>query len=120
MPLDGQILIITVLTVISQFVFSSEMAKEPLVMGIDCGTESARVGLFTTKGKLVATYACPYKRGTQFPKNGYAEQHPHDWWDAVGQASRETIRSLSTTGYGVENIKAIGIDILIPKVTVYF
>jgi FGGY-family pentulose kinase len=58
-------------------------------MGIDFGTESCRVGLFDLSGRPAATAASPYR--TNHPRPGWAEQDPFDWWQALGQASRQAL-----------------------------
>lgn len=54
-----------------------------LVMAIDGGTESVRVALICARtGKLCSSASAPYP--THTPANGWAEQDPEDWWDALG------------------------------------
>ena len=57
-----------------------------LFMGIDVGTQSARVGVCTPGGDLLATASAPYS--TAYPRPGWAEQDARDWWRAIGDASR--------------------------------
>lgn len=58
--------------------------------GVDGGTESIRAALFDTKGSLVAMHSKAYK--TEFPKAGWAEQSPLEWWDAMGEAVKGVIQ----------------------------
>jgi ribulokinase len=57
------------------------MDKEgPFFLGVDCGTESVRGGLFNVDGKRLVSEEAQYK--TIFPHPGWAEQRPDDWWEA--------------------------------------
>lgn len=55
-----------------------------MVLGLDFGTESLRVGLFAADGTPVASVEHPYP--TAFPRAGWAEQDPGDWWAALQTA----------------------------------
>ena len=55
------------------------------VIGVDLGTESARVGLFSLSGELIETAAVAYP--TTYPNVGWAEQNP------VGAACRKVTSS---------------------------
>lgn len=59
------------------------------LLGIDGGTESLRAGVFDLTGAPLAFAASAYK--TRHPQPGWAEQHPRDWWDALGNAVREVL-----------------------------
>jgi sugar (pentulose or hexulose) kinase len=50
----------------------------PYVLGIDAGTEAVKAGLFDLQGNLVASGVGGY--APHFPKPGWAEQAPNDWW----------------------------------------
>jgi len=56
------------------------------LLGVDGGTESIRAIVFDLEGRPKGSHACEYL--TQFPKAGWAEQHPDDWWRAMGDATR--------------------------------
>ena len=55
--------------------------KPPYVVGIDCGTQSLRTGIFDLSGKPVVYAVREYP--IDFPKVGWAEQQPADWWNAA-------------------------------------
>ena len=57
-----------------------------ILLGLDLGTEGARVGAFTTDGVALGSVHRPYR--TSFPRAGWAEQDPEDWWAALVDASR--------------------------------
>ncbi len=51
------------------------------IMAIDGGTESVRVGIFDLEGHLISQAAHGYK--TYYPRSGWAEQDPDEWWTAL-------------------------------------
>ena len=56
------------------------------LIGIDVGTSGTKSVLFDTKGKEIAS--CTVEYPLYQPKNGWAEQDPHDWWNAVCETLR--------------------------------
>ena len=77
------------------------------MIGIDFGTESVRVGVFSClTGELKASSAHEYK--TYFPSPGYAEQDPLDWWTSLCKAMKDTMVDTSTIVY--ESITGLCID----------
>ena len=74
-------------------------------IGVDAGTESVRVGIFDPKGKQIDFASCEYK--TYFPRPGWAEQDPKEWWEALKTAFRKVMQK---SGVSKEEIKGIGID----------
>ncbi len=77
----------------------------PYVMGIDFGTESARVGIFDVEGRPVALASRPYP--LHHPHPGWAEQRPDDWWMALVGAAQA---ALAESGAAGEEIVAVGAD----------
>ncbi len=53
----------------------------PLLLGIDCGTQSLRAGVYDSEGRLVVQAVEEFE--TQFPQVGWAEQNPQDWLEAA-------------------------------------
>ena len=51
------------------------------LIGIDIGTSGTKSVLFDTNGKVIASALEEYP--LHQPKNGWAEQDPADWWNAV-------------------------------------
>ncbi len=51
------------------------------LIGIDVGTSGTKSVLFDTQGKEFAS--CTVEYPLYQPKNGWAEQDPRDWWNAV-------------------------------------
>ena len=66
------------------------------IMAVDGGTESVRVGIFDFEGHLVSQAPKAYK--TYYPRSGWAEQDPDEWWTALiaavhGALDNSTLRA---------------------------
>ena len=70
----------------------------PLVLAIDLGTEGVRVGAFTRDGESLGSVHRGYP--TRYPRPGWAEQDPDDWWAAVTDATRALLASPPCAGAG--------------------
>ena len=75
------------------------------LLGIDIGTSGTKTVLFDEKGNGLASYTGEY--GMQQPKNGWAEQHPQDWWEAVVDGIRAV---LAKSGADSAEIAGIGLS----------
>jgi xylulokinase len=71
-------------------------------IGIDIGTSGTKTVLFDAQGNAVASAAAEYP--LRQPRNGWAEQDPLDWKNAVFQ----TLRAVTA---GVEKEKIVGIGL---------
>lgn len=71
-------------------------------MGIDTGTQGVRIGICDEKGTMLASG--DEKWETSFPKQGYAQQSPLTWWEAILRTMRRCCNELTTEQIG--NIKA--------------
>jgi xylulokinase len=60
-----------------------------LLLAYDIGTTGAKAALFRKDATIVASAYKQYD--TFFPKPGWTEQSPNDWWNAVVGATRELI-----------------------------
>jgi xylulokinase len=76
------------------------------IIGIDVGTSGAKTALFSAGGKLISSYTGEYPMSQ--PRNGWAEQDPQDWWDAVTKGlnavvyeARRKESSLEIAGIGL-------------------
>ena len=58
-----------------------------MFLGIDLGTSSVKVLLLDTQHRVVATTDAPLELSR--PRPHWSEQHPNDWWAALGTAMRE-------------------------------
>ncbi len=75
------------------------------LLGIDLGTSGTKTVLFTQEGKPVASATIEYPMIQ--PQNGWAEQHPDDWW----KAARDTVSQvMKESGINSEEIAGIGIS----------
>lgn len=62
------------------------MSKKYL-MGIDEGSQSAKITIFDIEGNIVCEGKAPL-RPYNLPKPGYVEHPDDDWWNAICKASR--------------------------------
>ncbi|HQZ00102.1 MAG TPA: FGGY family carbohydrate kinase [Propionicimonas sp.] len=75
----------------------------PYLLGIDYGTESCRVAIFTADGTPVAFASTGYP--TSHPRSGWAEQDPADWYRALVRSTRT---AMERPGVAPEEIAGIG------------
>lgn len=78
---------------------------EPLLLGIDIGTSACKAALFSPDGRAVAQESGEYR--VLYPRQGWAEQNPDDWWDAVRGALN---RLLGNSGVRADQIAGVGVD----------
>ncbi len=81
------------------------MIDNPVLLGIDLGTSSAKAALIDPAGKLLAVAAEEYPVDTPFP--GWAEQHPDTWYRAVAQTVRQALVQAQTPP---EAVAAVGLS----------
>ena len=75
------------------------------MVGIDGGTEGICVGIFTLDGTPVMFAAEKY--ATSFPRPGWADQNPDDWWRSLGVAMN---RALAESGVSKDDILDLAAD----------
>ena len=75
------------------------------VIGVDCGTSGTKTVLFDERGNVISSETIEYPMYQ--PKNGYAEQEPKDWADAMINTIKAVV---SESGVKKEDIKGIGIS----------
>jgi FGGY-family pentulose kinase len=80
-------------------------AGKGTVLAFDFGTESVRGALFDETGKMLYTSACEYR--TLFPKPGWAEQVPDEWWTAFKQVAKDIVQN---AGVRSDEIRAAVVD----------
>lgn len=66
---------------------------EKLFMGVDTGTQGIRISIATPDGRLKVS--CEEKWDTQYPKKGWVEQLPKNWWENISKAIRKCVLSLT-------------------------
>lgn len=75
------------------------------VIGVDCGTSGTKTVLFDEVGTVIASKTVEYPMYQ--PKNGYAEQDPADWANAM----IATIKAvLSSGGVSADDVVGVGIS----------
>lgn len=75
-----------------------------LLLGIDIGTSACKVSVFEKDGNVVFNTLRSYN--TYFPKEGYVEQAPNEWWHAVVESLNEIF---AKSDIRPEEIKVIGV-----------
>lgn len=74
-------------------------------IGIDVGTSGTKTVLFNEAGVAIAEHTAEYEMYQ--PRNGWAEQHPADWWAAVCEGLRSV---LSQSGLRGEDVAGLGLS----------
>ena len=80
-----------------------------LLLGYDVGSSSIKATLMEAEtGKVLATATSPEKELEIIAKKpGWAEQHPHIWWDNVKSATQKINSKVS---FNAGDINAVGIS----------
>jgi xylulokinase len=66
--------------------------RDEVILGIDVGTTSVKVGAFTAGGEPVRQHAVSY--AVSRPRPGWAEQDPLEWWRCCVQGIDEVVSGL--------------------------
>lgn len=74
------------------------------VLGVDGGTEAVKAAIFDVEGNPIAIGTRSY--ATHFPKPGWAEQDPADWWEALVGAVRDCLASAAVRPEAIQGISA--------------
>ena len=74
-------------------------------LGIDIGTSGTKTVLFDVHGKKLASSTVEYP--LYQPKNGWAEQDPADWWNAVTQSAKAV---MAESGVNPADVAGIGLS----------
>ena len=75
------------------------------LLGIDVGTGGTKTVLFEDTGVVIQSAGAEYP--LYQPQNGWAEQQPEDWWNAVVTTIQQVI---SVSGIDSDEIKGIGLS----------
>ena len=79
--------------------------KQSYLMGIDIGTSACKVAVFDRQGQVLASASGDYP--VYYPREGWAEQDPEEWWSAVCGAVRQLLKKADVRP---EEIAGVGID----------
>ncbi len=79
--------------------------RGPLILAHDIGTSGTKSSLVWPDGTIVASESRAH--ATQFPRAGWAEQQPADWWDGV---CRNTAALIAKHSELRSNIAGIGVS----------
>lgn len=74
------------------------------VLGIDAGTQAVKAGLFDLQGTLISVGSQPYK--TTYPRPGWAEQSPDDWWSSLVAAIKTCLENTDVDRSQIKGISA--------------
>ena len=87
------------------------MSKKYL-MGIDEGSQSAKITIFDTVGNIVCEAREPL-RPYDLPKPGYVEHPDDDWWDAICKASKNVwinSREIQRIFWGLDFVRFVAVE----------
>lgn len=71
-------------------------------MGVDLGTSSVKIIVMDESGQVTASISKEYN--VSYPKIGWAEQNPEDWWNATRDGIRDLLRVSDIDGTTVSGI----------------
>jgi len=75
------------------------------IISFDLGTGGNKASLYDAEGSCLASAFVPYT--TQYPRVGWHEQRPEDWWNAVVESTRKLLQS---SGVDKNDIVCLGIS----------
>lgn len=75
------------------------------LIGVDLGTSGTKTVLFAEDGTVAAS--CTIEYPLYQPQNGWAEQNPLDWWNAVCGTTKAVI---AKAGISASEIKGVGLS----------
>lgn len=80
------------------------MPDRTLLLGIDLSTTGAKALLLDERGQTVASASTPLTLST--PRPLWAEQQPHDWWEATIASIRAALAMADARG---DEVRAVGL-----------
>lgn len=75
------------------------------IIAYDLGTGGAKTSLFDENGVSQASAFTSYD--TTYPKSGWHEQRPDDWWNSIVSSTQEMLKK---TGVNVEDIVSLAVS----------
>ncbi len=82
--------------------------RGPFLVGVDCGTQSAKVVIYDAHGRIAAQ-GRQVLRAPSRPTHGIVVHPDDDIWTSIGLASKAAIADFVSLGGVVEEIVAVGI-----------
>lgn len=73
-----------------------------MYIGADLGTSALKLMLIGADGKILKIVTKEYS--VSYPKSGWSEQNPEDWWDALLKGLKELL-----SGYDAKCVRALGV-----------
>jgi xylulokinase len=82
------------------------------ILAFDLGTGGNKAVLYDREGNLVAKAFVPYE--TFYPRSGWAEQSPSDWWRSITESTRKMLNQskVDKKGIGCVCISGHGIGVV--------
>ncbi len=80
------------------------MPRRTLLLGIDLSTTGAKALFIDEQGRTVASASTLLRLST--PRPLWAEQQPHDWWEATAASIRAVLATAEVTG---DEVRAVGL-----------
>jgi xylulokinase len=77
-----------------------------LLLAYDIGTTGAKAVIFKKDASIVGSMYCQYD--TYYPKPGWVEQSPEEWWAAVVKATRDLIETTGVDPHAIAGISFSG------------
>ncbi|MDP6634396.1 MAG: FGGY-family carbohydrate kinase [Phycisphaerae bacterium] len=81
------------------------MAESKYVIAYDFGTGGTKASLYDAQGRCLADHFASYE--THYPRAGWHEQRPEDWWASVVESTRQLLAEVEIDP---NDIEAIGIS----------
>ncbi len=75
------------------------------LLGIDIGTSACKIAIFNKEGQVIANGKGEYH--VYYPKPGYVEQDPEEWWEVISKTIKKTLEQYSIRS---EEIAGVGVD----------
>lgn len=79
-------------------------------IGIDIGSQVARVIISDEKGNIAAAVSSPITNYNLSNITDYFEQDTNDWWKSVKQSLKKTLKKFLLAGFNPKKIIALSID----------
>ena len=76
------------------------------LLGIDIGTSGTKTLLISDDGEALASATLEYPLST--PRPGWAEQNPHEWWNATVGTVRQVLQKARVSGRDVRGVGLSG------------